>query len=85
MKKKGFHPNVSLIGWSDKEINRLNTAIGTLFIDIIFLSSRTQTNLPEAAKAKIKKNAVKYPVNRAYGSSKSYRDYKEVDGKLVVG
>ena len=73
------------LGWSDKEMNRLNMATGTLFLHLLFLSWRTKIDLPEAAKAKIKKNAKKYPINLSFGSSKSYRDYKEVDGKLVVG
>lgn len=48
-----------------------------VFLYLLLIADNAGINLIEAAHEKLKKNAVRYPVDRAYGSA---RKYTELDG-----
>ena len=43
---------------------------------LLLIADRAGIDLEEAASAKLEKNAVKYPVEKAYGSSRKYTQFE---------
>ena len=66
-----------LPGWSDEEKVHLGEELSDVLIYTIRLADRCGIDLPTAVKRKIQKNARKYPVEKAYGSSAKYTAYEE--------
>src|SRR5690606_19388722 len=51
---------------------RLDDEIADVFIYLLRIVAKTNTDLEQAVKNKMKKNALKYPVELAKGNSKKY-------------
>lgn len=54
--------------------------LADVFLYLIRLADRLSVDLPAVAREKIKKNAAKYPVEKARGNSRKYTDLK-TEGK----
>lgn len=50
--------------------------LADVFLYLIRLADRLSVDLPAVAREKIKKNAAKYPVDKARGNSRKYTDLK---------
>lgn len=53
---------------------RVADELADIFVFLLYLSEELQIDLVEAAGRKLEKNAEKYPVDKARGSRKKYRD-----------
>ncbi|CAK4637219.1 hypothetical protein LEN26_014275 [Aphanomyces euteiches] len=62
--------------WSAEDKEHLGEELSDVLIYLIRLADRCNVDLPAAALRKIEKNAVKYPVDLAKGSSKKYTEYQ---------
>jgi len=49
--------------------------LADILLYLVRLSDKLEVDLPEAARHKLEKNAVKYPAERVRGSSKKYSEY----------
>jgi dCTP diphosphatase len=49
--------------------------LADILLYLVRLSDKLEVDLPEAARYKLEKNAVKYPAERVRGSSKKYSEY----------
>lgn len=59
----------------DSELHKkMQDELADIFYYLIRLSAKANINLEEALKQKLKKNAEKYPVELAKGSSKKYNE-----------
>ena len=67
----------NLVGWSDKDKHHMGEEISDVFLYLVRFADECGVNLAEAAKMKLKKNALKYPASRCKGSAKKYNEYKE--------
>eukprot|EP00467_Chlorarachnion_reptans_P017000 CAMPEP_0114522442 /NCGR_PEP_ID=MMETSP0109-20121206/20740_1 /TAXON_ID=29199 /ORGANISM="Chlorarachnion reptans, Strain CCCM449" /LENGTH=181 /DNA_ID=CAMNT_0001703651 /DNA_START=74 /DNA_END=620 /DNA_ORIENTATION=+ len=65
--------------FSDKEREHLGEEISDVLIYLIRLADRCQIDMATAALKKLKKNAAKYPADKARGKSDKYTSYN--DGK----
>ena len=54
---------------------KIDDEIADVFIYLLRLVDKTNTNLDEAVRNKMKKNIAKYPVELAKGNSKKYDEY----------
>lgn len=54
---------------------KLDDEIADVFIYLLRIAAKTNTDLEVAVKNKMKKNAEKYPVELAKGNSKKYDEY----------
>lgn len=59
---------------SDVNKKRLAEELADVFIYTLLLANETGIDINEAATAKLKSNARKYPVRKAKGNAKKYRD-----------
>jgi len=63
---------------SDTEAGRMHSQMEEELADVliycIFMADRLGIDIPEAISRKIAKNAVKYPVEKARGSSRKYTE-----------
>jgi dCTP diphosphatase len=50
--------------------------LADVFLYLIRLADRLSVDLPAVAREKIKKNAAKYPIEKARGNSRKYTDLK---------
>lgn len=57
-----------------KKFQRLKDEIGDVFLYLQLLASKYDIDLIEAAKAKLKRNEEKYPVERSRGTAKKYNE-----------
>ncbi len=57
-----------------KKHEAISDELADIFLYLLRLSDKTQIDLLEASFNKIKKNALKYPVNESFGSSKKYNE-----------
>ncbi len=57
-----------------KLLSEVNEEIGDVMIYLVRLADKLGIDPVAAAKAKIKKNAQKYPVDKAKGNAKKYRE-----------
>ncbi|KAH7280718.1 hypothetical protein KP509_36G011000 [Ceratopteris richardii] len=72
---KGEVPR-GLPDWKDDEKEHLGEELSDVLLYLLRLADVCQINLGDAALKKLKKNALKYPVDRCKGSSKKYTAYK---------
>ncbi|KAH9156486.1 hypothetical protein AeRB84_001607 [Aphanomyces euteiches] len=68
--------NPLTLEWSAEDKEHLGEELSDVLIYLIRLADRCNVDLPAAALRKIEKNAVKYPVDLAKGSSKKYTEYQ---------
>lgn len=54
---------------------RIGDELADVFVYCLLMSNRLNIDLLEAARAKLKKNAAKYPADQVRGSSKKYTEY----------
>lgn len=54
--------------------SRLREECADIFLYLLLIAERTGFDLAQAGSAKIEKNAVKYPVEKARGSAKKYTE-----------
>ncbi len=59
---------------SGKKLDEIQEELADIFIYLVRLADRLEVDLLHAAKRKIDKNASKYPVAKARGSSRKYTD-----------
>jgi dCTP diphosphatase len=55
--------------------------LADVFLYLIRLADRLSVDLPSVARDKIKKNAAKYPIEKARGNSRKYTEFKTGDEK----
>ena len=53
---------------------KVEEEIADIFIYLLRIANKTEVNLEEAVLSKIKKNALKYPVEKSKGNSKKYNE-----------
>ncbi|MCO5572557.1 hypothetical protein L7F22_026312 [Adiantum nelumboides] len=75
---KGEVPR-GLPDWNVDEKEHLGEELSDVLLYLVRLADICDVNLGEAALRKLKKNALKYPVERCKGSSNKYSLYKEDD------
>ncbi|KAI5066319.1 hypothetical protein GOP47_0018943 [Adiantum capillus-veneris] len=73
---KGEVPR-GLPDWSVEEKEHLGEELSDVLLYLVRLADICDVNLGEAVLGKLKKNAVKYPIERCKGSSNKYTVYKE--------
>lgn len=59
---------------SDKDLNKAKEELADIFVYLVRISSKLDVDLFEVASSKIKKNAEKYPVEKAKGNAKKYTE-----------
>lgn len=59
---------------SEDEISQVQEEVADIFIFLVYLSEAVGIDLIETAKRKIELNELKYPVEKARGSSKKYSE-----------
>ena len=64
-----------LLGWSDEERHHLGQELSDVLLYLVDLAYRCRIDLPKAAIEKLEHNALKYPKDKVYGSSKKYNQY----------
>lgn len=81
---------LELTQWkSDEELAALKTdgkfqqalreECADVFLYLLLIANEGGIDLLQAAQEKIRKNAARYPVDQAYGSSKKYTELKQID------
>jgi dCTP diphosphatase len=73
----------NLEGWNEKDRHHMGEEIADVFLYLVRFADECGINLVEAAKKKMKKNALKYPAGRCRGSAKKYNEYKDFDEQEV--
>lgn len=70
---------LELFQWQDeaKNIDDLKDEIADVLTYVIMLCDNNNFDMDEIINNKLKKNIEKYPVDKAYGSSKKYYELKE--------
>lgn len=66
---------VGLPYWTPEERANLGEELSDVLIYLVRLSDRCGIDLAKAVQDKMKKNAKKYPVEKAFGSSKKYNQF----------
>jgi dCTP diphosphatase len=51
--------------------------LSDVLIYLIELADKCHIDLPSAVLRKLQLNAIKYPANKVYGSSRKYTEYKD--------
>lgn len=67
--------------WNSDEKEHLGEELSDVLLYLLRLADICDVNLGEAALRKLKKNALKYPVERCMGSSDKYTVYKEDEAR----
>jgi dCTP diphosphatase len=62
-------------GWDEKDREHLGEEMADVLLYLVRLADRCGVNLPLAAIDKMKKNAAKYPADKAKGRSDKYTAY----------
>ncbi|XP_041348855.1 dCTP pyrophosphatase 1-like [Gigantopelta aegis] len=62
--------------FTDAEKLHVGQEMSDVLVYLVRLADRCQIDLPTAVIAKLKQNAKKYPVDKVYGRSNKYTDYK---------
>lgn len=65
----------NLVKDNPKLRTRLDDEIADVFVYLLRIAKRTNTDLESAVRNKMKKNKEKYPVELAKGNSKKYNEY----------
>ena len=60
---------------NDYKLENVKEELADIFIYSILLADQLKVDLVEIAHEKLEKNKEKYPVEKAYGSSKKYNKY----------
>ena len=60
-----------------KKLHKIKDEIADIYVYLVILAHDLNINLQDAVKEKMKKNAQKYPVDKAKGTSKKYTELKE--------
>ena len=68
--------DIGVKSWSEQERTALSHELSDVFIYLIRLAQQCHVDLPTEVSKKIKLNEAKYPVDKVFGSSKKYSDYK---------
>ena len=61
---------------SDADLNKIKEELADVFAYAFMLAAAYKLNISEIIDAKIKLNAIKYPLEESKGSSKKYTDFK---------
>lgn len=61
----------------EKKLDKIKDEIADIYVYLVILAHDLDINLQDAVKEKMKKNAQKYPVDKAKGTSKKYTELKE--------
>lgn len=62
--------------WKNNEkYQELKDEVADVFIYLLRIAMKTNIDLEEVIHAKMEKNEVKYPVDKAFGNSKKYNQY----------
>lgn len=80
---KGEVPR-GLPDWNADEKERLGEELSDVLLYLVRLADICEVNLGEATLRKLKKNAMKYPVERCKGSSKKYTAYEDAVGNVDI-
>ena len=80
---KGEVSSSDIASWGEKEREHLGEELSDVLLYLIRLSDKCGIDLASAAQDKIKKNEIKYPVDKCKGSSDKYTAYNSVDDKRV--
>ena len=59
----------------EADIDKIKEELADVFLYAIMLADKYNLDIHEICKEKIKKNAIKYPVEKSKGSSKKYNEY----------
>jgi len=65
---------IGLPNWTPEQRNGLGEELADVFIYLTRLADRSQIDLSKAVLDKMAKNEKKYPVEKAFGSSKKYNE-----------
>jgi dCTP diphosphatase len=68
---------VGLPDWSKEEKQHVGEELSDVLIYLIELADKCHIDLPSAVLRKLQLNAIKYPANKVYGSSRKYTEYKD--------
>lgn len=60
--------------WTPQQRNALGEELSDVLIYLVRLADRCKIDLSQAVLEKLKQNELKYPVDKAYGSSKKYNE-----------
>ena len=63
--------------FSQKEKSHLGEELSDVLLYLVRLADRCHVDLATAVKDKLKKNAMKYPAQKVFGSSKKYDEYNK--------
>ena len=63
--------------FSHKEKSHLGEELSDVLLYLVRLADRCHVDLATAVKDKLKKNAMKYPAQKVFGSSKKYDEYNK--------
>lgn len=61
---------------TDFDINHVNEELADVFIYCVQMAQSLNVDLEKIAFEKMEKNALKYPVNKAFGKSDKYSEFK---------
>ena len=61
----------------EKKLDKIKDEIADIYAYLVILAHDLGINLQDAVREKMKKNAQKYPVNKAKGTSKKYTEFVE--------
>ncbi len=68
--------DVGLKDWTIAERKALEDELSDVLIYLIRLSDRCRVDLPQVVVNKLKKNELKYPIDKVYGSSQKWTAYQ---------
>lgn len=61
----------------EKKLDKIKDEIADIYVYLVIFAHDLDINLQDAVKEKMKKNAQKYPVVKARGTSKKYTEFVE--------
>lgn len=69
---------LELFQWSheEKNIERIKEELADVLMYSILMANVYNLNIEEIINEKIEKNSKKYPIDKAFGNSKKYNEYK---------
>lgn len=73
--------SVGLDGWNVSDKDKLRNGLTDVLFNLILLADKCKVNLPKEVLSKLQFNKFKYPVEKAYGSSKKYNEYYSSEKK----
>lgn len=70
-------PEIDAMLWDDDRMEALRDECADVLLYLLLIAEKAGINLIEAAERKLKKNALKYPVDKCFGSSAKYDELPE--------